>query len=250
MEYRLNHFALFIALIAISSTAYAAEDGGDRWSGKVAFGVLATTGNSETTNANLNVGAKYDRERWHHTAQLAASGANSVNVTDSGVGEERETTAERYKASYKAKFDFNENDYLFGLVNYEKDKFSGYDQQISEAIGYGRRVIDNDRHVLNLEAGAGFKQADLRDGGSENGAIVRLGTDYRWQISPTSEFTQDLAVERGSDNTYIESVSALKATLVGELGLVLSYTIKNNSDVPAGSEKTDTFTAIQLEYGF
>jgi putative salt-induced outer membrane protein len=38
--------------------------------------------------------------------------------------------------------------------------------------------------------------------------------------------------------------------IVGELALVLSYTIKNNSDVPAGVEETDTFTAISLEYAF
>jgi hypothetical protein len=31
---------------------------------------------------------------------------------------------------------------------------------------------------------------------------------------------------------------------------VLSYVIKNNSDVPAGIEKTDRFTALSLEYGF
>lgn len=225
-----------------------AADPSDPWSGKAALGILATTGNSETTNANLNIVANYDRERWHHTGTLAAAGANSVNVVDGG--EVRETTAERYKAAYKAKYDFSEHDYLFGLVNYEKDKFSGYDQQLSEAVGYGRRLINNDIHVLNVEIGAGFKQSDLRDGTSEDGAILRLGGDYAWQISPSARFTQDLAIESGSGNTYVESVSALSASLVDTLALVLSYTIKNNSDVPAGSESTDTFTAIQLEYGF
>jgi putative salt-induced outer membrane protein len=34
------------------------------------------------------------------------------------------------------------------------------------------------------------------------------------------------------------------------LNLVFSYTIKNNSDVPVGTEKTDTFTAINIEYPF
>ena len=32
--------------------------------------------------------------------------------------------------------------------------------------------------------------------------------------------------------------------------VVLSYTIRNNSDVPVGTEKTDTFTAVALEYTF
>jgi putative salt-induced outer membrane protein len=57
-------------------------------------------------------------------------------------------------------------------------------------------------------------------------------------------------LEVGDENRYTESISALKATLVGDLALVLSYTIKNNSEVLPGIEKTDTFTAISLEYGF
>jgi putative salt-induced outer membrane protein len=57
-------------------------------------------------------------------------------------------------------------------------------------------------------------------------------------------------VESGSENTFIESVSEVKATLIGELALVASYTIRRNTTVPAGSEKTDTFTALSLEYAF
>ena len=32
--------------------------------------------------------------------------------------------------------------------------------------------------------------------------------------------------------------------------LVASYTIKHNSDVPLLTEKTDTYTALALEYSF
>ena len=60
----------------------------------------------------------------------------------------------------------------------------------------------------------------------------------------------DLKVEAGSDNTYLESVTAVKSTLVGNLALVASYTVKHNTDVPALTEKTDTYTALSLEYAF
>jgi putative salt-induced outer membrane protein len=42
----------------------------------------------------------------------------------------------------------------------------------------------------------------------------------------------------------------LRADIIGNLALVLSYRLRHNSDVPAGTEKTDRFTAISLEYGF
>ena len=73
---------------------------------------------------------------------------------------------------------------------------------------------------------------------------------YKWHLSETSLFSQDLTIEAGDKNTYLESVTALSARLVGNLALVASYTIKNNSDVPPLTEKTDTYTALSLEYTF
>ena len=85
---------------------------------------------------------------------------------------------------------------------------------------------------------------------SQNEAIIRGGLDYAWKLSETAIFTQDLTVESGADNTYLESVTALRARILTDIALVASYTIKQNSDVPLGSEKTDTFTALSLEYAF
>ena len=90
----------------------------------------------------------------------------------------------------------------------------------------------------------------MRGGVSRDEAILRGSADYKWTISQTSEFTQDLIVENGSKNTYVESVSALKARVFDDISLVISFTVKSNSDVPQGSKKTDTFSAVSLEYGF
>mgnify|MGYP001817612450 FL=1 len=73
---------------------------------------------------------------------------------------------------------------------------------------------------------------------------------YKWLFSETAEFRQDLTAEGGEENTYIESVTAVSAKLLGDLALVASYTIKHNTDVPALTEKTDTYTALSLEYAF
>ncbi len=90
----------------------------------------------------------------------------------------------------------------------------------------------------------------MSDNTSESGVIGTLGLDYVWTFSETSNFEQNIGVETGSDNTYLESVSAIRAKLLGDLAIVLSYTVRNNSDVPVGNEKTDKFTAISLEYAF
>jgi putative salt-induced outer membrane protein len=84
----------------------------------------------------------------------------------------------------------------------------------------------------------------------ENDLIGRGGLYYKWQFSETAAFTQDFVVESGENNTYLESITAVTARLVGNLALVASYTIKDNSEAPAGTESTDTYTAVSLEYTF
>ena len=59
-----------------------------------------------------------------------------------------------------------------------------------------------------------------------------------------------MLAEAGSSNTFTESVTDLRAQLIGSLALVVSYTVRHNSDVLLDSEKTDTRTALSLEYGF
>ena len=104
--------------------------------------------------------------------------------------------------------------------------------------------------MLNAEVGVGARQLDLPDGTDESDVILRAGLDYVWTLSETTQFSQDLVIESGDTNTYIESISALTAQLIGDIALVASYTIKNNSDVLPGLEKTDTWTALSLEYAF
>lgn len=232
-------FAVVAVGLLLAAQSASAEDEGP-WKAKAGLGYLASAGNSDTTNFSGVFDIGYERARWHHTLGLLAAGADAEGVS----------TAERYAVTAKSKRDIRKHDYLFALVDYEKDKFSGYDQQISETVGYGRRFLDTDKQVLNADLGVGFRQQRLRDGNSDDSAIIRLGADYLYKISETSEFIQLLAIEPGPDNTYIEGVSEIKATLEGALSLVFSFTVKANSEVPAGLEKRDTFTSINLEYDF
>ena len=236
--------ALASVLILYSGAAYsqaassAAEE--SPWSGRASLGFLSTSGNTNTTSFKTSFGVSYTKNNWTHAFDAAANGADESDTV----------TAEAYQANWKSSYDLSEHNYLFGLVAWRKDRFSGVNQQLSESIGYGRRIIDTPVHLLSAEIGAGYRNADLSDNTSESGAIGRLGLDYKWTFSETSNFEQNIAVEAGSDNTYIESVSAVRAKLLGDFAIVLSYTVRHNTDVPVGSEKTDKITAISLELAF
>lgn len=232
--------AMTVAAPALAHEVEDEEGPEGPWSGKARLGYLGTTGNTETTNMSGAFEVQYALEKWTHSFDAAAIYAS----------EDKNTTAEAYTAGWKSELALSDANFLFGRLDWRKDRFSGYDQQFSQTLGYGRRLIDTDKHSLNGEVGFGARQSDLADGTSENETILTGGLYYKWALSENSEFTQDLLVEAGSENTYTVSKTAISATLVGDLALVASYTIKNNSDVPLGTEKTDTFTALSLEYAF
>ncbi|MBT8084937.1 MAG: DUF481 domain-containing protein [Woeseia sp.] len=227
-----------MATSVVAQEAGAAEEG--PWAGSAALGYLATSGNTDSASLNAQFEVSYTQDKWTHLLD-----ATAIKSEEGG-----QSTAEAYKLGWKSEYSISEFNYLFGRVVWRKDLFSGYDQQVSETLGYGRRLIETEKHHLSAEAGLGARQSTLRDGTKENDTILRAGALYRWQLSDTSQFVQELAIESGSSNTYLESITALRTRLLNDLALVASYTVKNNSDVPVGTEKTDTFSALSIEYAF
>lgn len=233
-------FVICLAAMALPISTMAQEEPAAPWSGKATLGYLATSGNTENSTLNSGVEVGFATGEWQHLA-------NAFAITAS---ENKASTAETYELGWKTERNLSEKSFLFGRLNWRKDRFSGYDTQFSQTLGYGYRVIETDRHQFNVEAGAGARQSELVDGTTESEIIFRGGAYYKWLFSETAEFRQDLTAEAGSENTNLVSVTAVSAKLMGDLALVASYTIKHNTDVPAPTEETDTYTALSLEYAF
>jgi putative salt-induced outer membrane protein len=243
----------WLAVSAVTSLALTAgavhaqeEEQEEGWYGSTSIGYASTTGNAESSTLSAGVAVGLITERWEHTFTGTAFRATGESADTGEVAK----TAERYQLGYQGDYHLNERSYLFGRVNFDRDLFSGIRRQVSETVGYGRTVLDRERHKLNLEAGAGAKQLKRNDGTELNEAIIRTGVDYTWAISENAEFTQRLFVEAGQENIFTESVSALKTNIVGNIAVSLSYTVRNNTDVAADALNTDTFTVISLQYDF
>jgi putative salt-induced outer membrane protein len=229
------------ALGLLGGLAHGQATTPDPLAGKAALGYLATSGNTQSTNANAQLELEYDpASPWSYHFDLSAVGASNAN----------QATAEAYSFSHKAQRNFSEHNYLFTSLNWQRDRFSGYRQQLSEAVGYGRRLLDSERQMLSIEAGLGAKQATLVDDTEQDQGIVRSALSYLLNISETASFSQRLAIESGPDNIYSEAVSKLSARIIGDISVSFSYTIKNNSTVPANVKNRDTFTSLALEYSF
>jgi len=210
------------------------------WSGSLGIGFLNVSGNAESRSSNAEGLLAFDKGKWHHELLGRALGQSQNNVS----------TAEAYKLAYNLEYDFTDRTYAFGLVDWNKDLFGAFSEQSFEIAGIGRRFIVSDKHLLNGEIGVGATQNEAQDGTTDEEFVTRLSGDYTWNISENAVFSQTLAVNISSANTFLESVTALKTSIAGPVGLSVSYTVRNNSDVLPGTKKTDTWTAINLDYSF
>ncbi|MGE4048981.1 MAG: YdiY family protein [Acetobacteraceae bacterium] len=221
--------------------AYAKDETPQGWGGDAGLGFVSTTGNTETETINAKATLVYGAAPWKHTAKL-----DLLKGSDND-----ETNADRVAVSGKTERNLSEVSYVFGLINYEDDEFSGYDYRASETLGYGRRLLQGEAVTLNAEAGLGARQDKLSDTGeSEGDGIVRLAGLFKWRISPAATFIQELEGEGGGGRTVTRSLSALSAQIVGNLAAKFGVRITHTSDVPSDIDKTDTETSTTLVYEF
>ena len=243
-----HYVSLCTAVLFLSPNGYAEQAPNqpaksaevNTYKGNVELGYVNTSGNTETQTLNAKAKVEAMYSKWRQSLQLEA-----LNSSDKKV-----TTAERYLALLKSDYRFSKRDYAFGLLNYENDRFTGYDYRASITLGYGRRVIDSEPLWLELEGGPGVRYSKLNDGDTQDEAVFRLAGNFGWQISKSSLFEQDLSTEIGEDVTISRSVSALSTQIIGSLAMKLSYTYRHTSEVPEGVKKNDTETSVTLVYKF
>ncbi|MGH8322092.1 MAG: DUF481 domain-containing protein [Gammaproteobacteria bacterium] len=243
------------ALAAVASAAYADDDlttlnaniaatkkaaAKEGWQGSVSLGYVATTGNTSTRSLNGQALAGYKSGPWQDLLSFQAIQASANGVT----------TAESYDLNGQSNYSFTANDYVFGMANYLRDTFSGYQHRTSEIVGYGRRLLTTDTQQLDVEFGVGARQTRYTNDTSDNGLIEMLAANYLWKFTEKSNFSENLSVTHGTDDTFTQSVTALTTNLAGNFALSISYTIKHNSTVLPAFKNTDTITAVSLVYTF
>ncbi|MEQ5835230.1 DUF481 domain-containing protein [Marinobacter sp. NFXS9] len=251
---RVSKQVLLATVVASASPIALAEDAGVPWKGEGEVGVLITEGNSKSTNINARLALKHEVEKWRNTMELRSVYAEAE---DDETGED-ETTSEKYNAQAETNYKFDERQFWFLRGAYEDDRFSGYDFQSSASTGYGNRVWEQgEKSFLELKAGAGYRYNQLQEpdengDDSEKGTILRFAGAFNYALSENALFIQELSTEVGVQDgkATSESLTALQANVVGNLSMKLGYRVKHESEVPPGTEKTDTEISLALLYGF
>lgn len=247
-----NRTILALVTLGVCSSSLAQDE--KPWEVAAELGVIATSGNTETTSVQAKIDAKQHSARWHNQYILSVLFKEDQVIGEDDI-KETEKTAEKYFASVKTAYQLerdNSNFFLFG--SHADDQFGSYRTYSTVALGYGGRLFETDTMKLDTEIGPGYFRAEqvLPDDTiqRESGILLRGAAEFNWQLTETAEFNQTLSVEAAEDNTRTVAESSLSTRINGAMQLKVGLNISNDTDVAPDKEKTDMTSYINLVYKF
>jgi putative salt-induced outer membrane protein YdiY len=247
----LSKTLIAVAIASVTQMSLAAEP--EPTTGEIELGVVATSGNTETTSIKSKLSVTQNLTSWENN-YLVDTLFKEEQIEEDDGSKNTQTSAERYFVSAQGDYRLNEkHSALFVYGSYENDRFTGYQHQNSVAAGYADQIFGTASSSLKYNAGPGYFYNELNDGGSEEGGIIRLALDYRLQLSETSKFKQTISTEaalESENNTKSKAETSISATLMGNLSLKASFNIIHNTEVPDGNEEMDTTTSLSVLYLF
>lgn len=210
------------------------------WKAEAELGGSLSTGNSEQKGVSGRL--KLDKEGLHSKHHFNAAADFSES--------DGEPTRERYLANYQLDRTLSDNFYLYGLLQWERDKFAGFLRRFTESLGAGWTIADSATARLDLQAGTALRQTTFIDSPDERNVNALTNLDFRWNIAPKTRLTEKAGAVFGGGNDTLFSRTALTAGLGGGLAARLSFDVTHETDPPLGRENTDTISRAGLVYSF
>lgn len=225
------------------------------WSGEVAVGGSYRKAVTNASTASLDGEVKYEGDLWEHRF----AGGFDYGRTDG------ETDTHRVFLEAKTQRQISESFYLFGLGEYEDDRFSGFDYQITEGGGLGYKVFDTPVFKLNLEGGPSLRHSKVSETEEVNNELLaRLAVGLEWNISDSATFTNETSlffterqvnvVSKGDaeidDEQEASNLSVLDMKIIGNLSARLSYDLRYRSAPPANAPSTTSLAKFLLVHSF
>lgn len=234
------------------------------WSGKASLGATTSSGNAETSNINGSIRLGKTVNKWEHIVFGTLFKGESAIIVDQTVDGVVQTDADgkpireiirgdnsdRLALGYTPRYYWKTNTYLFGVLDWERDKPAGIKTATRQIIGVGHRFFADESGFLSAELGFGNKTTDLVDGDDINGGIGYVGLNYLNRVTENVTFNADLRADFGSDNTFTEIGLGVAFKVSEKLALGISHFTRGNSDITDANNpfnsNNDSVTTMNL----
>lgn len=217
------------------------------WRGAINASYTSASGNNESTNASLFADAVRQTERDKMNASLrSVYGRQETSGVD-------ELTASLFRAGVRYDLDFDDLKYGFAGFDSEKDKLADLKWRHSPSLGVGLHLRRTQTFTFDVFAGYSYSREELYSGTQRSFSEALIGEETTHKFSESTSFRQRLAVYPNltdSGEYRVVFDAGFLAPLVDRWNLTLNYSVRYQSNPPAGIDKRDTLVFAGLQYGW
>ena len=196
-------------------------------------------------------GLKLDREglKWRQHIVARADYQKSDGTT----------SVEKTNALWQPQYKLQDQLYLYGLGQYDHDRFLGLENRYTGGIGAGYGVVRSARLKVDVEAGPAYRHTDFTDRPDglvfidepkQNTVAGRGSFALEWKPNGNIQFQHRTAVFVESGDSSLVATTSLDSKLFGPLKARISYDVNYESNPIADARNLDTVSRAALVYSF
>ena len=215
----------------------------DGFTGSVAVRGIVQSGNTESTNIGIGTDMNY------------VFGPNGVELQLNYAYSDDDDSASEESLFYGLEYTRDFAGDYFGFAKLQGSADSATDAQYETdtflSFGAGYRVFNEADRQWSLQAGPGYRFAELNDitDGDVSEAAFGVSSDYAQKLSDTLFVTNDTDVIWSESDTVIFNDLALNVAMTNTLALRTSILTEYHTE-PGTAENTDNTFGVSLVYSF
>ncbi|KQB96644.1 hypothetical protein AL073_11890 [Loktanella sp. 1ANDIMAR09] len=213
------------------------------FTGSVALRGIAQSGNTESVNIGIGTDMNY------------VFGPNGVELQLNYAYSDDDDTASEESLFYGLEYTRDLNPQFFGFAKLQGSADSATDAQYETdtfaSFGAGYRVFNEADRQWSLQAGPGYRFAELNDitDGDVSEAAFGVSSDYAQKLTETVFFTNDTDIIWSESDTVVFNDLAMNVSMTETLALRTSILTEFHTE-PGTAEDTDNTFGVSLVYSF
>lgn len=211
-----------------------------KWSGEGELGAFISTGSAPGSGFVGRLAVIAERGRW----RVATSGRIDYQKTSAVV------TRNQIRLTLEPNYKFDDHGYVFGLGQYERDRFQGFTNRYSVSAGLGYNLLEGDGRTLSIKAGPAMRVTQPVEGPQEQTLSAVALADLKLRLTPTLNYSQEVSTYFDAVRRTYYTLAALDSRLSSKLKARLSYTLQHEAGSGVARTLTDTTSRLTLLYGF
>jgi putative salt-induced outer membrane protein len=211
-----------------------------RWTGEGEIGAFTSSGNAPGIGFVGAVKLVIEGQNWRVNSLVRVDYQETASVV----------TRDQYRVSAEPNYKFSPRGYFFGLGQYEKDRFQGFESRYSMSGGLGYSIFAEPDAKVNVKAGPAWRRTTANNGEQETILAGLASVDVNVKLAPSLHFTQDASAYVDANGSTLYTLAALDTKLLGKLKARFSYMVQHETAPEPGRVATDATSRLTLVYGF